>query len=235
VNLLERRLLSLVRETHDPFLSWYVVDNLGKGVPVTSKYYEHYQQIRQKIFQEELAVKMQGAKSTSARHADPKEHLKKRHARIALDHAILEARHRMMQQAEYQILLKTQFEHFARDQARMKEMMPGLLREWAHEAPKAVAANFQVADPFLRWVAIQVAAKKWMPVEKELIGLLDDPYPGIRDAARKALVRFSRGNDFGPAAANATASQIEQAQARWQRWLALQFTRQQDETNSYGL
>jgi hypothetical protein len=232
VNLLERRLLSLVRETHDPFLSWYVVANLGKDVPVTSKYYEHYQHIRQKIFQDELAVKMQGAQLTKTRSFDPKDHLKKKLGRINLDFAIVEVRQRIMQQAEYQTLLKTQFEKFARDQAQMKEVLPGLLRTWTKEAPKTVAQNLQDADPFLRWAAIQAATKKWMPVENELIGLLNDPYPAIRDAAHEGLVRLSRGNDFGPAAPSATANQIEQAQAQWQRWLTLQFPPQQSETTS---
>jgi hypothetical protein len=227
VNLLERRLLSLVRETHDPFLSWYVVDNLGKGLPRTSKYYDHYEKIRRQIFKDELAVKVHGWQATSTRQTNPKDQLKKRQQMLMLEHGIVEARQRMMQQAEYHALLKTQFEQFARDQARMQEMLPGLVRTMSQEEPRAVAKKFHDDDPFLRWVAIQVAAKKWMPVEKELIALLDDPYPGIRDAARQALVRLSRGNDFGPAA-NATAGQIETAQSHWQRWLALQFTRRND-------
>jgi hypothetical protein len=231
VNLLERRLISLVRETHDPFLSWYVVDNLGKGVPRTSKYYEHYEKIRRHIFKEELSVKLHGPKSTSKHHANPKDQLKKRQHDLMLEHAIVESRQRMMQHAEYQALLKTQFEQFARDQARMKEMLPVLLRTMSRDEPRVVAQKFRDEDPFLRWVAIQVAAKNWMPVEKELIGLLDDPYPGIRDVAHQALVRLSRGNDFGPAA-NASASQIETAQNQWQRWLALQFTRRQDESRN---
>jgi hypothetical protein len=207
-----------------------VVDNLGRGIPTTSKYHDHYQAIRRHIFKEELMVKLQGPKSTNPRQASPKDLQRQKQARL-LEHAIVEARHRMMQQAEYQALLKTQFEQFARDQVRMREMLPGLVRTLSSEEAREVAKKFQDTDPFSRWVAIQVAAKKWMPLEKELIGLLDDPYPGIRDAAHQALIRLSRGNDFGPQA-NATASQIENAQNHWQRWLALQLTRRQDESRN---
>src|SRR5207245_6217599 len=99
---------------------------------------------------------------------------------------------------EYQESLKKQFEQFVREQAKLNELLVELLRESGNEDETAVKEKLRAADPLMRWVAIQLVGKKWMPLEKDLIGLLADPMPGVRDAARQALVRLSRGSDFGP-------------------------------------
>jgi hypothetical protein len=134
-------------------------------------------------------------------------------------------------EAEQKLVLKKQFEQFLRDQAKIQEMLPDLLRQLVQDDSAAVAKKLRDGDPFIRWLAIHVVAKKWLPLEMDLIELLNDPYPGIRDAAHNALMRLSRGNDFGPPV-NAKASQIEQAQTQWERWLALQFSNQNAETRS---
>jgi hypothetical protein len=225
VNLLEQRLLSLVRENRDPYLRWYVIDNVGKGVPVTSRYYQHFQDLRRQLVQEQCNLNRPRLTPTTKL----KQPLSKTPKSLQPNPQILD-KQLLMQEAEYQTLLKKQFEQFVLDQARMNEMLPGLLRELLHEEPSTVAKKLKDSDPFVRWVAIHVAARKWLPVEKQLIELFDDPYPGIRDAARQGLVRLSRGNDFGPLP-TATASQIQQAQARWQRWLEMQCPRQEDSHN----
>jgi hypothetical protein len=121
------------------------------------------------------------------------------------------------QKAEHLALMQKHFELLT---AR-SEALQALLRELAIEEPSTVAKKLQDSDPWVRWVAIHAASKKWMPLEHELIELLSDPYPAIRETARQALVRLSRGNDFGPLP-KAKQAQITQAQEQWQSWLDLQ-------------
>src|SRR5207248_2959521 len=130
----------------------------------------------------------------------------------------------MMDQAtDYMAVQQKLFDSFIRDVGKKNEALQTLLPQLIREDPATLAQKLKDPDPFVRWVAIQVAARKWMPVEKELVTLIADPYPGVREAAQQALVRLSRGSDFGPPA-TATPGQVEQAQAQWQRWLDLQFT-----------
>jgi hypothetical protein len=223
----------LVKECHDPSLRWYVIENIGQGVPVTSKYHAHFQQIRSSILQTECALQWQlsgtkpkskiptvigkvvspSAKLPQAGSVMTKEKLKKW---LELEMQLVASAAATVQ-AEYNALLRKQFKQLA----ALDEMLAPLLRDLANEEPAQITAKLQDDNPWVRWLAIHVVAKKWLPVERELIALLNDSYPGVRDAARQALVRLSRGNDFGPVA-NPTAVQVTQAQAQWQTWLDLQ-------------
>ena len=57
-----------------------------------------------------------------------------------------------------------------------------------------------------------------------MIDLLGDSDTEVRAAARDALVRLSRGQDFGPSP-DAPTSEREQAQQKWRDWWARQATR----------
>jgi hypothetical protein len=79
----------------------------------------------------------------------------------------------------------------------------------------------------IRFLAIQSASVRHIHCEDELINRLKDPVPAIREAARNALVRLSRGADFGPARPSATESTANardrnQAMANWRTWLQKQ-------------
>ncbi len=76
-------------------------------------------------------------------------------------------------------------------------------------------------SPLVRWVAANIIARKRIPAEKELVELLNDPFPEIREAAHQALVRLARGTDFGPHPLDSQAK-IKKAIQRWNDWLALQ-------------
>jgi hypothetical protein len=80
-----------------------------------------------------------------------------------------------------------------------------------------------MTDPNLetRWMAIEVMGTRWLPFQKELIAQLSDTNQAIRQAARKALVRLSRGNDFGPDP-KATTTERARAVRRWEQWWAVQ-------------
>jgi hypothetical protein len=69
----------------------------------------------------------------------------------------------------------------------------------------------------VRAAAARVAGSKRLPVGEELIALLNDPQAEVRQAARQALGRLSKGLDYGP---EPTASETERTEAarRWRAW-----------------
>jgi hypothetical protein len=146
--------------------------------------------------------------------------------KMAMQELMREQKQSLLEQVAYQAMLKKQFEQLMRDQAKVNEILQPIVRKLAYAEPATIATMLQDSDPWVRFVAIHVAAKKWLPLEQELIELLNDSYPGVSDAARQALVRLSRGNDFGPLA-TAKPLQVRQAQEQWQAWLALQVATRQ--------
>jgi hypothetical protein len=103
--------------------------------------------------------------------------------------------------------------------AKQEDLIKRLVRKLEHRSD--LLDQLKDAQPFQRFLAIHAVAKKRLPVEKELIDLLADKSPQIRQAAKHALVRLSRGNDFGPAD-NAAGTEIQAAQRQWRQWLSLQ-------------
>ncbi len=69
----------------------------------------------------------------------------------------------------------------------------------------------------VRKAAIRVIASKWPRLASELIDLLGDEMNEVRTAAHDALVKISRGQDFGPAD-EASKEKIAEAQAKWRSW-----------------
>jgi hypothetical protein len=87
----------------------------------------------------------------------------------------------------------------------------------------------------LRWAAAWTVGNRELPLQNELIALLSDRDPLVRQAARQSLVRLSaavtarrggkagsrartvRGVDFGPAA-NANPAARARAASRWRDW-----------------
>ena len=76
-------------------------------------------------------------------------------------------------------------------------------------------------NPETRWMAIQVVGIKRYPFQSALIARLEDSDNAVRQAARQALIRVSRGNDFGPKI-KASKSEREQAISKWKHWWSLQ-------------
>ncbi len=76
----------------------------------------------------------------------------------------------------------------------------------------------------VRAAAASVAANKKYHLESELIDLLADDETSVRQAAHRALVRISKGTDFGPKA-GATEAERKQAEQKWRAWLAKQSDR----------
>lgn len=69
----------------------------------------------------------------------------------------------------------------------------------------------------VRKSATRVVAGRMPRLAGDLIDLLDDDKDEVRAAAHAALVRLSRGQDFGPSA-DADKEKIAEAQAKWRTW-----------------
>jgi hypothetical protein len=205
----------LVKENGDPFLCLYILQNLGHGVPPESPYFVHIQQLRVKIYLAQLGARSPWGRKVAQNQRNTPAYL--------YGGDLLWA-----QQVEYMGAMQAQF---MRDVEKLDAIVLRLVSEWASEGKDSIAKKFRDPDPFIRWVAVHTAGKRWMPLEKELIELLADKDAAVRDAARHTLVRLSRGNDFGPLL-KATPGQMEHAQNQWNQWLAYQFNRGQKETHA---
>jgi hypothetical protein len=73
----------------------------------------------------------------------------------------------------------------------------------------------------VRMAAARVVSNRGLHRESQLIDLLGDEDGGVRDSARQALVRLSKGNDFGPKS-DASRAERDEAVQKWRRWLANQ-------------
>ncbi len=66
----------------------------------------------------------------------------------------------------------------------------------------------------IRLAAVRVAGARFPALAPAVIDLLGDADAEVRAAARDALVRLSRGQDFGPSP-DAPAAEREQARQKW--------------------
>jgi hypothetical protein len=73
----------------------------------------------------------------------------------------------------------------------------------------------------IRAAAARVAGSKGYRLGDELIELLGDAEPDVRQAARRALIRLSRGVDFGPERDADEAGQAK-AMRQWRAWWSKQ-------------
>jgi hypothetical protein len=73
----------------------------------------------------------------------------------------------------------------------------------------------------VRAAAARAAAKKGLAFGDKLISLLRDNSPVVRKAAHQALVKLSKGTDYGPKE-NASEGDREEVIKKWQAWLAKQ-------------
>jgi HEAT repeat protein len=76
-------------------------------------------------------------------------------------------------------------------------------------------------SPLVRSLAVQVVGTRKMPMMEEMIERLEDPSLAVRQGARAALIRLTRGTDFGPSL-DAGKAGAARAVEKWTGWLALQ-------------
>jgi hypothetical protein len=99
-----------------------------------------------------------------------------------------------------------------------------LLSYLKRQSVKKVREALKSDQVQVRRAAAQVAGSRRLKLGSELIELLNDPDPGVRQAARQALVSLSRGQDYGPEA-TATESERAEAMRRWGQWWSRQAQR----------
>jgi hypothetical protein len=80
-----------------------------------------------------------------------------------------------------------------------------------------VRQKLKDSDAEVRKAAARVVAAKQPGLGGDLIDLVADAVPEVREAARQALMKLSKGEDFGPAD-TAGAAEIEAAQKKWRAW-----------------
>jgi hypothetical protein len=73
----------------------------------------------------------------------------------------------------------------------------------------------------IRLAAAKAIGKKGLPLGAELIELLKDADPDVRQAARGSLVKLGKGADFGPEK-DAKDGERDAAIAQWKEWWAKQ-------------
>jgi hypothetical protein len=122
------------------------------------------------------------------------------------------------------------------EKRRGKEVLPGLAnaagsydkdirilgrdlleRHLARQSEPVVKDKLRDELVEVRLAAVRVVAAKMPRLSGELIDVLADDHAEVRAAAHDALVKLSRGEDFGPAA-DAGKEQIAADQDKWRSW-----------------
>jgi hypothetical protein len=104
-----------------------------------------------------------------------------------------------------------------RKQVDQKELLEKLVRDMATEDEAALKIKMLDPQPLVRLVATHAVGKRRLHYEMELIHQLADTEAQVREAAHQALVRISRGADFGPTA-GAGPKDLVKAICAWQEW-----------------
>ena len=106
------------------------------------------------------------------------------YCRLVLDNKGLDERQKMLaqvrRQEELNRALKAQFDALVKQSQMLREVAEQRLREMLGEEEAVIAEQFKNEQPLNRWLAAQVAGRKWLHLEKELIELLTDPAPPVR-------------------------------------------------------
>jgi hypothetical protein len=92
-----------------------------------------------------------------------------------------------------------------------------LEKHLARQPASSVKERLKEDQAEVRRAATRVVADKHPSLAGALIDLLDDDSSDVRAEARRALVRVSRGEDFGPPE-KATRAQRREAQRKWRDW-----------------
>jgi hypothetical protein len=117
--------------------------------------------------------------------------------------------------------IKTQLPILMRQQQKQQQEMASVWRYVTKLENETLIRKVKDPDPLVSFLAIQVAGKKRLPVEKQCIGLLSSMNPNIRQAARQTLIRLGRGVDFGPEP-TAGPPQIAASVRSWASWASIQ-------------
>jgi hypothetical protein len=121
------------------------------------------------------------------------------------------------------------------DRQMIRNLGPQLLKASAKE----VQAKLHSTNSAVRLVAIAVIVQRRLPLEEDLIAMLEDPdrdvsgtNRAVHNTVHQALVRLARGTDFGPRTRTSrhdpklSPRQMSRIVGKWRLWLELQRTAQ---------
>lgn len=94
----------------------------------------------------------------------------------------------------------------------------------ANQKPAQLKELLGHESPEIRAATARAVGSKKLRLGAELIDLLEDKEPGVRESAHRALVQLSGGKDFGPKA-KADAQEQANAVAKWRDWWTKQGNR----------
>ncbi|MFO0970041.1 MAG: HEAT repeat domain-containing protein [Gemmataceae bacterium] len=129
---------------------------------------------------------------------------------------------RLKQSESMKRLLRRQLEQWLEEQKKAAGTLDALYRRLEKEDATDLIVRLKDEEPLNRWMAIQMAMRRWDKVDNFLVEMLDDPAPLVRQAAHQALVQFARGADHGPFGASPTKEQTRAAQKSWRAYLETQ-------------
>ena len=120
-----------------------------------------------------------------------------------------------------------EFKAFFRQQIDAIRFQMAVAKELEKDDRNLLSKKMRDPNPLMRWLAIQSASQRRVPCEEELIQRLKDRVPAIRQSAHQALMRLSRGADFGPypsegASPVALRRAQDEAVANWQQFVRSQ-------------
>jgi hypothetical protein len=188
------------------------MQNLGTGVPKDSSAYVPIMTTRQQIGLDYLVA------STSPKMPAMRNMLK---SQISQRGEALETKLRLLQQLQADLKLRKQMAQMIEKQQEQNKILEPILRRLMQEDKDELQKSLTSEDPLVRWLAAMVVGRKQVHLEENLIGLLTDDQPQVREAARQSLVRLGRSTDFGPMPTATPQQRVQSAQA-WRTWLSLQ-------------
>jgi HEAT repeat protein len=195
---LSSKLSSLVQATNDTKVLLYVYVALGDDfLPHGHCFYDVVARIRQQALQRLIGKWCQFQLARLQRRQQ--EILEDQIAEVLLEKRERQLAGNLFQQSSLKLFI-----------SKLEDAQVSVIRQ-----------TLESNDPMVRLLAARTAGMRRLHLEKELIELLNDPYPLVREAARLALVRCTRGTDFGPIP-GASQRTLVRSIEKWRQWLALQ-------------
>jgi hypothetical protein len=221
------KLAAMLRTSDDPDLLEFARENIGAGV-TKSRHMKVLQELRVVCMLRKNALARMPATVKTVREA-PSVELRS----LSTSQVLLEA---------LDVNRGLRRDNAARelDSRRAEEVIPDLgsaasdsddkVRQRARELldrtlsrlpAKELQTRLKDEQTEVRSSAARVAARKELHFERELIDLLEDDNPEMRQTARRALTRLNPRTDFGPDG-KANAEERAAAVRKWRDWLARQ-------------
>jgi hypothetical protein len=201
----QTQLQSVVYASGNAWVFSYTIKNLGNGVTPGPDNLGRLQALRQQLINDLV----QRSWSTPAFYA---------RQRILTQQRLIQQKQLQRRQ---QLQFREQLGELLRAKHDRKEFLDGLFQEMVRQSPEELKSRLEDNEADIRLVAVQAVADRRLHFEETLIDLLNDSSSEVQQAAHQALVRLSRGNDFGPAPSGRPADRARAIRS-WLGWLLWQ-------------